>query len=39
MFGAPGAGKTLLARALPGILPRMTPEESLAGPLDGHVSL
>src|ERR1035437_7014682 len=29
MFGAPGAGKTLLARALPGILPRMTPEESL----------
>ncbi len=29
MFGAPGAGKTLLARALPGILPRMTAEESL----------
>jgi magnesium chelatase family protein len=29
MFGAPGAGKTLLARAMPGILPRMTSEESL----------
>ncbi len=29
MSGSPGAGKTLLARALPGILPRMTPEESL----------
>src|SRR5579871_1401762 len=29
LFGAPGAGKTLLARALPGILPRMTAEESL----------
>src|SRR5579859_6484845 len=29
MFGAPGAGKTLLARALPSILPRMTAEESL----------
>ena len=29
MFGALGAGKTLLARALPGILPRMRVEESL----------
>ena len=29
MYGAPGAGKTLLARALPGILPRMRAEESL----------
>jgi len=29
MTGSPGAGKTLLARALPGILPRMTLEESL----------
>ncbi len=29
MSGSPGAGKTLLARALPGILPRMTLEESL----------
>ncbi len=28
-IGPPGAGKTLLARALPGILPPMTPEESL----------
>jgi magnesium chelatase family protein len=27
--GPPGAGKTLLARALPGILPPMTPEETL----------
>jgi magnesium chelatase family protein len=27
--GVPGAGKTLLARALPGILPPMTPEETL----------
>jgi magnesium chelatase family protein len=29
MVGSPGAGKTLLARALPTILPRMTVEESL----------
>jgi magnesium chelatase family protein len=29
MVGAPGAGKTLLARALPGILPEMSIEESL----------
>ncbi|MGC8855400.1 MAG: YifB family Mg chelatase-like AAA ATPase [Anaerolineae bacterium] len=29
MVGSPGAGKTLLARALPGILPEMTLEESL----------
>jgi magnesium chelatase family protein len=29
MVGSPGAGKTLLARALPGILPRMSLEESL----------
>ncbi len=29
MVGPPGAGKTLLARALPGILPRMTIEEAL----------
>src|SRR5207302_835570 len=29
MTGVPGAGKTLLARALPGILPPMTPEETL----------
>ncbi|MCS6907284.1 MAG: YifB family Mg chelatase-like AAA ATPase [Anaerolineales bacterium] len=29
MIGPPGAGKTLLARALPGILPRMTLEEAL----------
>jgi magnesium chelatase family protein len=27
--GVPGAGKTLLARALPGILPPLTPEETL----------
>jgi magnesium chelatase family protein len=29
MGGPPGAGKTLLARAVPSILPRMTIEESL----------
>ena len=29
MIGAPGAGKTLMARALPSILPRITIEESL----------
>jgi magnesium chelatase family protein len=29
MIGPPGAGKTLLARALPGILPEMSLEESL----------
>ncbi|OQY37530.1 MAG: magnesium chelatase [Chloroflexota bacterium] len=30
MIGPPGAGKTLLARALPGIMPRMTIDESLS---------
>ncbi len=29
MMGPPGAGKTLLARALPGILPKMSIEEAL----------
>jgi magnesium chelatase family protein len=29
MVGPPGSGKTLLARALPGILPPLSPEESL----------
>ncbi len=29
MVGSPGSGKTLLARAMPGILPEMTLEESL----------
>ncbi|MBI4332508.1 MAG: YifB family Mg chelatase-like AAA ATPase [Chloroflexi bacterium] len=29
MMGPPGSGKTLLARSLPGILPRMTVDESL----------
>jgi magnesium chelatase family protein len=29
MIGTPGAGKTLLARALPGVLPRLSIEEAL----------
>jgi magnesium chelatase family protein len=29
MIGTPGAGKTLLARAMPGILPKMSIEEAL----------
>lgn len=29
MVGAPGAGKTMLARCLPGLLPPMTPAEAL----------
>ncbi|HEV2755910.1 MAG TPA: YifB family Mg chelatase-like AAA ATPase [Actinomycetota bacterium] len=29
LSGAPGCGKTMLARRLPGILPRMSPEEAL----------
>ena len=29
MAGSPGSGKTLLARAVPGILPEMSIEESL----------
>jgi len=29
MIGSPGAGKTMLARALPGILPKLQEEESL----------
>ena len=29
MIGPPGSGKTMLARRLPGILPRPTPEEAL----------
>jgi len=30
MYGPPGVGKTMLAERLPGILPPLTPEESLA---------
>lgn len=29
MVGPPGSGKTLIARAMPGILPKMTPDEAL----------
>jgi predicted ATPase with chaperone activity len=32
MIGPPGAGKILLARAMPGILPRMTIDEDLDVP-------
>jgi len=47
MSGPPGAGKTLLARSLPSILPRMTPAEaldvtriySIAGMLPGDTPL
>jgi magnesium chelatase family protein len=47
MSGPPGSGKTLLARSLPSILPRMTPTEALdvtriysvAGMLPGDVLL
>ena len=47
MIGPPGAGKTMLARRLPGIIPPLTLEEALettrihsvAGKIDDHVSL
>ena len=47
MIGSPGAGKTMLARRLPSILPPLTLEEALettkihsvAGKIDNHVSL
>lgn len=47
MIGPPGAGKTMLARRLPGILPPLTLEEALettkihsvAGKIDSHVPL
>ena len=47
MAGPPGSGKTLLARSMPSILPRMTPTEapdvtriySVAGMLPGDVPL
>jgi predicted ATPase with chaperone activity len=31
MMGPPGAGKTLLARALPGILPKVSIDGALVG--------
>ena len=47
IIGPPGSGKTMLSKRLPGILPPMTPEESLettkihsvAGQLSPHISL